>query len=491
MHRMRSLVLVAVAAALGACSADAPTVTAPAQPTASASRAARAIPGQYIVVLKEGADPRSVLAVSGIREKHLYTAAIRGFSAGLNQGQLNALRHNPSVAYVQEDREVALETSQSSPVWSLDRVDQRSVTLNSSFIYTQNGTGVNAYIIDSGIRRTHLEFEGRATAGFDAINDGNQDCNGHGTHVAGTVGSRAWGVAKRVNLIAVRVFACGRTTSTSNILAGIDWVTANAVRPAVANLSLGGVPDLATDQAVQGMINAGIISVVAAGNDGIDACQNSPARLAAAITVGATDRNDARSVWNSTQSSNWGGCVDLWAPGSDIISASNLDNTSSRSNGGTSMAAPAVAGAVALFLQSNPTASQATVSSHLTTTSTAGGLTGLGTGSPNRLLYIVCGTQSSGSLSGTGASAIQPGGTWYQTTATGMHRGCLRGPTSSTVDFDLYLDKWNGSSWTAVASSESGTSVEDIIHSGGAGYYRWRVLSYAGSGGYTFQLTRP
>lgn len=496
-----------VAAAAACADQTQAPVTAPELPGASAvAPVLSAAPGkgirdEYIVVLREGANPRSVAAITGASPRHVYTAALTGFSATLNYGQLNALQHNPAVEYIEQDSEVQVSATQSGATWGIDRIDQRSLPLNSSYTYTPTGAGVRAYVVDTGIRTTHGDFGGRASMGWDGIGDGSQDCNGHGTHVAGSIGSATYGVAKGVTLVGVRVFGCGSSGSTSTIIAGIDWVAANAVKPAVANMSLGGGASTAMDDAVQRLINSGVIAVVAAGNENQNACNVSPARLAAAITVGATSRTDARWVWNSYQGSNFGSCVDLFAPGDEITSTWISSNTSINTITGTSMAAPHVAGVVALHLQGTPSATQSAVSTLLINTSTTGKVTSVGTGSPNRLLFSPLtvdggttpppsgGTTYTGSLSGTGDSDIHVNGTYYQSTVAGTHKGVLDGPTGA--DFDLLLYRWNGSAWAIVARGETSSPDETITYSGTAGYYYWKVLSYSGSGSYTFTLTKP
>jgi subtilisin family serine protease len=453
----------------------------------------KAIAGEYIVVLNDGADPRSVAAVAGVSPKHVYTAALDGFSATLNGGQVNALRHNPNVQWVEEDQVVEVSTTQTGATWGIDRIDQANLPLNGTYTYTPTGAGVRAYIIDTGINTSHTNFGGRASIAWDGIGDGNQDCNGHGSHVAGTVGSATYGVAKGVTLIGVRVFGCGSSGSNSTIVAGINWVAANAVKPAVANMSLGGPASTTTDAAVNGLINAGVVAVVAAGNDGLNACNYSPARVANAITVGSTTNTDARSSF-----SNYGTCVDVFAPGSNILSTWMGSTSATNTISGTSMASPHVAGVAALYLQGNTTATPATVANAITSTATLNKVTSAGTGSPNRLLFslLTGGTTPppgnsftyTGTLSGTGASAIQPNGTYYQSTVSGAHTAAL---TGTGADFDLFLLKWNGSTWVQVAASEGATSTENINYSGTAGYYYWKILSYSGSGSYTLVTTRP
>jgi subtilisin family serine protease len=427
----------------------------------------------------------------------VYTAALNGFAGELNSGQLNALQHNPAVSYIQQDGRVSASATQSGATWGLDRVDQRDLPLNSTYNYTPTGAGVHAYIIDTGIKSGHTEFTSRMGNGYDAVTTGGaaDDCNGHGSHVAGTVGGTTYGVAKGVTLHPVRVLDCAGSGTDAGVVAGMDWVANNHVKPAVANMSLGGGASQAIDDAVNRMHNAGVTVVVAAGNENQNACNVSPARAANAITVGSTTSTDARSSF-----SNWGTCVDVFAPGSNILSAWYTSTTATNTISGTSMASPHVAGVAALYLQGNTTATAATVANAIISTSTANKVTSAGTGSPNRLVYsLLTGTTTpppptnsftyTGSLSGTGSSQIQPNGTYYQSTVSGSHTGKLTGPTSA--DFDLYLHKWNGSSWVIVARAESATSTENITYSGTAGYYYWRILSYSGSGSYTLVTTRP
>jgi subtilisin family serine protease len=493
----------AIAVAASACSDQQPTAARVRDASAPlhAASAGRGIDGAYIVVLNEGANPRSVAAVAGVSPHFVYTAALNGFSAQLNAGQLNALQHNPSVAYVEQDQTVSASTTQSGATWGLDRSDQRDLPLNGTYTYTPTGAGVRAYIVDTGILTSHTNFGGRASVGYDAMGGNGQDCHGHGTHVAGTVGSTTYGVAKGVTLIAVRVLDCAGSGSNSGVIAGMDWVANNRVLPAVANMSLGGGFSQAVNDAAARMTNAGVALAVAAGNENQNACNVSPASAPSAITVGSTTSSDARSSF-----SNWGSCVDIFAPGSSITSTWATSTTATNTIDGTSMASPHVAGVAALYLQGNPSASAATVANAIISTSTLGKVTSPGTGSPNRLLFSLLTPPSggggggtapctgctlyTGSLSGTGAAQVQPNGTYYYSSVSGSHRGWLRGPTSG-ADFDLYLYRWNGSAWVIVASGESATSSEDITYSGTAGYYYWRILSYSGSGAYNFWASRP
>ena len=468
------------------------------------------IPGQYIVVFHDDVSNARALSQTladahGAATLHRYDAALKGFAARLSDRAVEALRRNPNVAFVEPDREAfALAEQPNPPSWGLDRIDQRNLPLDNSYTYNFDGSGVTAYIIDTGIRTTHNDFGGRASVGYDAIGDGQngQDCNGHGTHVAGTVGGSAHGVAKNVALVAVRVLNCSGSGSYSQVIAGVDWVTANASGPSVANMSLGGPTSTALDNAVRNSIAAGITYAVAAGNSNANACNASPARVDEALTVGSTTSSDNRSSF-----SNYGTCVDIFAPGSSITSAWHTSNSATNTISGTSMASPHVAGVAALYLDENPGASPATVFSAITTNATQGAVSNPGSGSPNLLLYSLFGSnpdpdpdpdpdpapctgceQYSGSLSGSGDSDYQPNGTYYFS-GSGTHRGYLRGPASA--DFDLYLYKWSGWRWRIVASSTSASSDEDIVYSGSSGYYTWRIYSYSGSGAYDFWLDRP
>lgn len=321
----------------------------------------------------------------GIGVSHAYTA-LGGYAATLTPAQLEEVRRDGDVAWVEPDTVVSVDATQTGATWGLDRIDQRDRPLSGTYTYDATGAGVRSYIIDTGILTSHTQFSGRTAAGYTAINDGRgtTDCNGHGTHVAGTVGGSVHGVAKQTTLVPVRVLGCNGSGTNSGVVAGMDWVSNNATKPAVANMSLGGGASSTTDAAVNRMVNAGVTVVVAAGNENQNACNVSPARAAAALTVGSTTSSDARSSF-----SNYGSCLDLFAPGSSITSAWHTSTSATNTISGTSMASPHVAGAAALYLQGNPTASPAQVGAAIVNGSSTGKLSGVGSGSPNRLLHTL------------------------------------------------------------------------------------------------------
>jgi len=312
----------------------------------------------------------------------VYKHALNGFSMEMSESDAEAMAQDYRVLFVEEDGVMTADTTQANPPWGLDRIDQRNLPLNATYNYNWTGSGVRAYIIDTGIRTTHTQFGGRASAVFDAFGGNGQDCNGHGTHVAGTVGGSTYGVAKSSLLRAVRVLDCNGSGSTSGVISGVDWVRQNFIAPAVANMSLGGGVSSALDTAVNNLSNAGVTIAVAAGNSNANACNSSPARAANAITTGATTTTDARSSF-----SNFGTCLDIFAPGSGILSAWFSSNTATATLSGTSMASPHVAGVAALYKQANPSASAMTVRNAIVNNATTNVVTNAGTGSPNRLLY--------------------------------------------------------------------------------------------------------
>jgi aqualysin 1 len=361
-------------------------------------RSVDAIAGRYIVVFNqqptkgqlEFANNTESLAYElagshGAYVDRVFDTALSGFSAEMTEEAAIRLSNDERVAFVEEDAVAYATGNQSNATWGLDRLDQRALPLNAAFQYATTGSGVHAYVVDSGIRITHQEFGGRATVGADFVGDGQNglDCYGHGTHVAGTIGSSTYGVAKNVSLHSVRVLGCSGTGTVSAIISAANWITANRMNPAVANISVilsGGSSSL--DLAITNSIASGVTYTVASGNNGGNACNYSPARIPNAITVGAADSNDARPPF-----SNQGSCVDIYAPGSGVLSLSNADDTSTRWMSGTSMAAPHAAGVAALYLESNPGASASTVSQQVLNSSTLGLVTNTDGTGPNRLLY--------------------------------------------------------------------------------------------------------
>lgn len=383
---------VAIVAAAAVAAACADQGTAPVEPPGLAplhsSSPSHTVPDRYIVVLQAGADApgmaRQAQAAHGARVHYVYRHALNGFAATLSPQAVQALRRNPQVSFIEPDQEMWLTDTQSPATWGLDRIDQRSLPLNNQYTYQYSGAGVHVYVIDTGLRADHVEFTGRVGNGWSYIADGNgtNDCHSHGTHVAGTVLGTTWGVAKAAIVHPVRVFSCSGTPTTTSVIAGVDGVTANAIRPAVANMSLGGPPSTSLDNAVRNSIASRITYVVSAGNDNTSACNQSPARVAEAITVASTTSTDARSSF-----SNYGSCVDIFAPGSSITSAGIASPTASAVKSGTSMAAPHVAGVAAHYLQLNPAGTAAQAQSWIISNATTGKVTSAGTGSPNRLLY--------------------------------------------------------------------------------------------------------
>ncbi len=381
--------------------------------------AAQTIRDRYIVVFKDAVNDapglaRNLVGAHGGKLHYTYRHAIRGFAATLPPQALEAIRRNPNVDYVEPDGIArVVGTVQPGATWGLDRIDQRELPLNSTYTYTPTGAGVNVYIIDTGLAAGHPDFGGRAANVYDSFGGNGNDCHGHGTHVAGTVGGATWGVAKGVSLRGVRVLDCYGYGSWSGVIAGVDWVTYHHTKPAVANMSLGGYSDFAVDQAVRNSIAAGVTYTLAAGNESTDACTRSPAGVREGITVGATDQYDARASF-----SNYGDCLDLFAPGVDIMSAyvqptpppptdpcylqaqqrpiypcdevplgAGAASYGNTTMSGTSMAAPHVAGVAALYLQGDPWASPSRVRDMILYNSSVWTVQNAGPASPPHLLY--------------------------------------------------------------------------------------------------------
>jgi subtilisin family serine protease len=423
------------------------------------------IPDEYIVTFADDEKDAPGLAKRLVTEhggtlRFTYSVAVKGFAARLKAQAVEALQRNPQIAAIERDRRAASSDVQAAPPnWVLDRIDQRTRPRDNAYVYPNTGAGVNVYILDSGIRTTHAEFGGRASGAYTAVSDGRgtDDCTGHGTHVAGVVGSARFGVAKGARLLAVRVMDCTGTGSYSQIIAGLDWVTANRVLPAVANMSLGGSASASLNDAVRRAVAAGVTVVVSAGNKSLDACGQSPAAEPAAITVGASDDVDQQSNY-----SNFGSCLDLYAPANNVRSSWYTSDTASFLASGTSTASPHVAGAAALFLASNPSATPGQVARALTDSATAGILVGLGTGSPNRLLYtgFIKGALSSPPppelVSPPQATAPPPGPTvTFTVSCAGGRATCTFDASGSTAPAGGAIYTWsfgNGSTRTVTGA---------------------------------------
>ena len=383
----RNLALVLAAFAVAACSDTSQPIDPSAAPNVSYSAAADnadVIPGRFIITLRDGVNPSAVAAEHGARPDFVYSRVLNGFAGPVSEAARSGLMRDARVLRIEPDGIARAVATQS---WGIDRIDQRNLPLDGSYTPTATGAGVTAYIIDTGINYGHTDLGGRASFGYDAFGGNGTDCNGHGTHVSGTVGGTTYGVAKGVTLKAVRVLDCGGSGSWSGVIAGMDWVTGNHTSgPAVANMSLGGGANSSVDAALARMIADGVATAVAAGNGNQggrqqDACKYSPARVASAMTIGATTSSDVKASW-----SNYGPCVDWFAPGVGIKSAWIGSNTASNTISGTSMATPHTAGVAALYLQGDPTASAQTVRDALYAWTTKGKVSNSSTAN-NHLLY--------------------------------------------------------------------------------------------------------
>lgn len=467
----------------------------------------KAIPGKYIVVLKQSTGTAStasnesrvsgfasrMITRHGVQLTHTYGAALSGFAVNATEQQAAAIANESDVDYVVEDSVISINATQSPATWGLDRIDQRSLPVNNTYVYDQTGSGVHVYVVDTGIRSTHSEFGGRVSLGYDAIGDGNGagDCNGHGTHVAGTVGGSTYGVAKSVTLHSVRVLPCSGSGSTSNVIAGINWVTANHSSPAVVNMSLGGSLDVTLNTAVTNSINSGVTYVVAAGNNNSDACSYSPSSAGKVISVGATDSGDVRASY-----SNIGACVSLFAPGNGIASAWYTSDSATAVLNGTSMASPHVAGVAALYLQANPNASPSEVFNAIERITTYGVVWNNG-GSPNQLLFSRPSITNRGALFRYVNNST--GGHFYTTAWTELYGGSVNSwhyegvegylaiaNVANTTALYRYYNPTNGDHfytiyWTELGWGAGGYSLESIAGyaptiagTGTANLYRYR-----------------
>jgi subtilisin family serine protease len=513
----------ASALALAACSQDKPSPTGVRVPEAPAlsqqvapllqSRAKERVPGQFIVVLQDYADGTTVSAAHAVSPRHVYASTIKGFAARLSDDQVERLRRDPMVKYIEPDGRTSIAQDrptgrravpmvappapaivQPTPggLWGLDRTDQQSTT-NGTYTYTNMGSGVTVYIVDTGIRFTHNDFDGaalnRATSAIDIVNPGTpaDDCHGHGTHVAGTVGGTTYGIAKAVKLKAVRVLDCFGNGLWSDFIAGADYITYNHPSRSVANASLGGGYVQAANDAVTKSILYGTVWVVAAGNSALDACGTSPAATPLAITVAASDAADNRAWF-----SNFGPCVDLYGPGVGVLSSWFTSDVATAVLDGTSMASPHVAGAAALFLQTKTTATPTEVRDVLVLNAQGGQIIGNPAGTPNLLLHKqtgvcnVAGAYCVGIDGNTQFPAFAIPFEWYYLSGTGIQRGYLRGTTGT--NFDMELHEWNGAAWVLRVNSIAATTNPIITFNStcafglGNCYKMYKVKSAAGGG---------
>jgi subtilisin family serine protease len=371
---LASSLLVAVSVLVGQSVSAAPAKLIPAQ--------GKAIAGQYIVVLKDGPNTNAAFVAQavGASPKHVYNVVLNGFAAKLHAGQLTALQNNPQVAYIEQDAEVSALATQYNPPWGLDRIDQRSLPLNGIYTYNATAPNVSAYIVDTGISTAHPDFGGRASNVYDGLGGSGQDCNGHGTHLAGIIGGATYGVAKSVRLRGVRVLDCNGSGSFSGVIAGLDWVRLNAVKPAVANVSLGGGANTSVDTAVNNLANSGVFVAVAAGGSNADACMTSPARAANAYTVASSDSNDNKASFTS-----YGPCVEIYAPGVNI--PSTWLNNGTRTLSGTSMSTAYVTGCAAKYKGAYGDAASSTIASWLSNGATKNVIKNNPTNTVNALLF--------------------------------------------------------------------------------------------------------
>ncbi|MEV6521189.1 S8 family serine peptidase [Longispora sp. NPDC051575] len=495
-------VLVAASVTIGFVAVAGPAAQA-AEGVIRNAGAPTAVSGKYIVALKDA--PAGVAAAAAVRSRadgltgkfggsvgYVYDQVLGGFSARMTESQARRLAADPSVAYVEQVQTMGIADTQNNPPnWGDDRIDQRDLPLSKSYTYPSNpGQGVTVYVLDTGLNPNHSEFTGRVKQGYDFIdNDSNPaDCHGHGTHVAGTAVGTTYGVAKKANIVSVRILNCQGNGEDDQILAGMNWIKNNAVKPAVANYSVGCGSRCSSDSldnAVKALIASGVQFVQAAGNNNDDSCYFSPQKVPAAITVGNSTSADAR--YTGTGQSNYGSCLDIWAPGTNIISASYSSNTGTATMTGTSMASPHTAGAVALYLGANPNATPQQVRDALVNNGSTGKLTGINSGSPNVLLYtafIGGGTPTDPSVTNPGNQSTAVGGTAnlqlqasggtspYTWSASGLPAGLSIGSSTGKIT----------GSPTTQGSNNVTVTVTDSANKTGNASFTWTI---GGSGGCT------
>lgn len=498
---MRKLTILSLVFAIGLITAGSfLTVQTSGHKRSKFHRSDKPVEGRYIVVLDEEqvgtfaespqieAEAQFLSYVYGGSVHGVYSSAIKGYSAEMSPRQAEELSLDSRVLFVEEDTEIGVSATQTNAPWNLDRTDQRTLPLDNSYEYSQNGSGAHVYILDTGIRTSHQEFGGRASVSLDVIGDGQngQDCHGHGTHVAGTVGGQTYGVAKNVWLHAVRVLPCGGSGQISDLLTGIDWVKANRVNPAVANISItapGTSPSLET--AVTNAVASGVVFTIAAGNNQWNACDYTPARTPTAITVAATAEADDKALY-----SNYGPCVDLFAPGNAVTSAGTASDTATRVLSGTSMSAPLVAGVAAIYRAANPSANPASVASAINNAATVGVITNMDVTSPNKLLYAWLVGAPSPTPTPTPTPTVTPSPTATPTPTTQPGRITIRkrvlngtGGTSSTTVFPYQATNIQTSSFALVNDQEfvdpnvpGNSQVVSVTEAAVSG---WRLVSVA------------
>ena len=405
---------------------------------------------RYIVVYNDSvAGPSTatsqILRSVGTTADYVYGSALKGFAAKMSDDAVARLRLDPRVKYISEDGPVTITATQApTPSWGLDRIDQRNLPLNNSYTYPNTGSGVHFYGIDTGIRGTHNDFTGRMSNGFTSILDGNgtNDCHGHGTHTASTAAGTTYGVAKGMTIHPVRVLDCGGSGTFAQVIQGIDWVTANRILPAVANMSLGGGFHQATNDAVTASVAAGVVYSISSGNSNANACGFSPASTPTAITVNAAAINDARASF-----SNFGTCTDIFAPGVNITAAWNTSNSATAILSGTSMSAPHVAGAVGMYLNANPTHTPAQVANAFISNATNNVITNPGTGSPNKNLFM--------GFIGAGGPNLPPNASFTWSCTPAPQRLCsFNGTGSNDPDGNIVSYSWTRAPNNVVVSTQ-------------------------------------